>query len=191
MQSTDRYIYLPNGIEVVLDYADWLRFKDYKWRSGGPRCPYAKRDKRVGGKRTTVYLHREIMNAPDGLVVNHDDGDTYNCRRKNLTCVRWRSNSTVLRVRKGAASFAGVYFRRRELGEVVGLRNVQASICLPQGRKYLGSFETTEEAARAYDAAAVAAFGDLADTNFPLTDYLCPLEALPPPEPPAPQDIPF
>lgn len=184
-QSEDhiKIIYLPNGLEVRVSYVDWLRFGHLLWHSNGSDThPYAKRTVTVDGRKTCVYLHREIMQAPKGLVVNHRDGDTLNCTRKNLHVVRHRSNTTKYRVAKGACPYHGVYYRNKALGEVPGKKNVRAAIRVGTDRLRLGSFETAAEAARAYDLAAVDAFGLYADTNFPLTDYICAVDIQPKPE---------
>lgn len=158
---------------------------------GDPKSPYAKRVVRnLKGKRSTIYLHRAIMNAPKGLVVNHRDGDTMNNTRANLHCVRQRTNTTKLRVSKGKLKFHGIHFKCGGGVLQKGKKTVQAKIRINGVRKYLGVFETPEEAARAYDLAAVDAFGELADTNFPLSDYLCPVSFDLPAEPEQ-EEIPF
>ena len=194
MAEPERTIYLPRGLEVRVSYVDWVRFGHLKWYLNSVSSPYACRDERRNGKRKKIYLHRAIMNAPDGLVVNHRDGDTLNCTRTNLHLVRERSNSTTYKVRKGVCGRHGVNFLNTALGEVRGMNNVQSRITIGTDRIHLGVFETIEDAARAYDHAAVDAFGALADTNFPLEEYLCPVD-IPLPKPPAHEtlmdDIPF
>lgn len=190
MQDDERIIYLPRGLEVRVSYVDYLRFREFKWHFNSEKSPYACRRKKINGKSVKIYLHRAIMNAPKGLIVNHRDGDTLNCTRRNLHLVRHRSNVTKYRVKQGKCPFHGVHFRKRELGEVLGMRNVQAKITVGADRVFLGSFERMEDAARAYDRAAVEAFGLMADTNFPLTDYISPVNT-PLPLPPEMDYIPF
>lgn len=53
---------------------------------------YAVRNQYLGGgranpKMVTVRLHREVMQAPDGLETDHIDGDRLNNRRSNLRLV--------------------------------------------------------------------------------------------------------
>jgi hypothetical protein len=60
-----------------------------------------------------------------------------------------------------------------------------------QGRMWLGSFHTAEEAAAAYDAARVRIHGPDAAANFPSRNYSPPpppraAQRLPPPSPPPP-----
>lgn len=80
--------------EVLIDTEDLTSLKE----DGGSWCvdlpynhhdparkPYAIRNaKAEGGRRKFVKLHREITNAPDGLVVDHINGNTLDNRKKNL-----------------------------------------------------------------------------------------------------------
>ena len=184
------YIYLTRHCEAMVSLQDYERVKNYSWRYNGDESPYAKTTVRLGGKRRSVYLHRMVMMAPPGLEVHHKNANTLDCRRSNLAVVRPRTNNTVLRPEKGACGFRGVYFRDRLIGETTDRRNVRAYIWVGTERRYLGAFYTAEEAARAYDLAAVDVFGVYADTNFSLGEYLSFWEP-PPVHQWKPEDIPF
>ena len=47
----------------------------------------------------------------------------------------------------------------------------ESSLWLDGRQKYLGGFATEDDAARAFDLAAIGCKGPLAETNFPAADY--------------------
>jgi len=114
------------------------------------------------GKWTTVKLHQVIarrmgiVGAPD-----HIDGNGLNNLRSNL---RPASNSQQqahqgLRA-NNKSGYKGVHWHKRDL-------QWQAEITVNGKKRYLGSFEDEIEAAKAYDRAAFAAWGEFAVLNFP------------------------
>lgn len=114
----------------------------------------------IGGR--TVYLHRLILHAPPGITVDHRNGDGLDNQRSNLRFASRGQNNANRKVRN-STGFRGV--------EKIG-RRFSASISQPRtpgvGKALrLGRFDSAEEAARAYDAAAVDRFGEFARLNFP------------------------
>lgn len=109
--------------------------------------------------RTRRRLARAIMNAPDGMVVDHINGNPLDNRRANLRICTVKENNWNRRRRIGGSSgFKGVVR--------VGTR--WRAIIWPNGKQiYLGSFAEPEEAARAYDRAAREEYGEFACLNFP------------------------
>lgn len=79
-----RIIVLTNGGETIVDAADYEWASLFKWRNS---LGYARRDttpeERRAGAPGTLALHRLIMNAPPGILVDHWDRDTLNNRRGN------------------------------------------------------------------------------------------------------------
>jgi len=168
-------IHLTRGWVAWVSAVDEAWVKKHRWCFNGERSPYAVRSIRLpGGKKSKAYLHRVIMQAPHGMVVDHDDGDTMNCTRTNLVVVKTRANVTVLKVKQGVVKYAGVNLRPGVRIPVEGRRHYRARITVGSERLYLGDFKTPEEAALAYDLSAVRHFGLHASTNFPLERYLCP-----------------
>lgn len=77
------------NVDVLLDDWDWLRLCRYKWRvkQVDKYQRYIVRTERRNGKHCTIYLHREVMNAPDGMDVHHKESNTFDNRKEMLEIV--------------------------------------------------------------------------------------------------------
>jgi hypothetical protein len=116
---------------------------------------------KVDGKKKTIRLHRLIMNAPDGYVVDHISGDTTDNRRCNLRICKDRENSMNRKNRKNSLSpYKGVYFHIRD-------KRYIAQLCIDGEYVWIGYFTTEKDAALAYDCYARIHFGEYAKLNFP------------------------
>jgi hypothetical protein len=91
--------------------------------------------------------------------VDHIDGDPLNCTRANLR-IATRSQNCANRGPGKGKRFKGVYRRASGL--------YYAMICVEGQRFWLGSYTEEAAAAAAYDAAALAHFGEFAWLNFPI-----------------------
>jgi HNH endonuclease len=155
---------LTQGKVALIDDEDAERVLAYKWCTqwdkSSPRWRAIRYSGRKHGRRTAL-LHRFIMDAPDGVQVDHINQDPLDNRRSNLRlATNSQNNCNKGRHIDSSTGFKGVW-RHKKLGAF------QAGI-EHQGKKYhLGYFTTAEEAARAYDIAALMLHGEFARVNFP------------------------
>jgi len=159
-----RRIYLGQGEWTILDAEDYYRFSDFKWGI------YASKGKRYvvcnikirSGRTRVARLHREIMNAPPGLLVDHRNSVGLDNRRENLRLATRAQNSCNRRKTKSKTSsrFIGVCFHKRHQRWYADIRH--------NGKKiWLGSFASEIDAARAHDKAVLEYHGEFARLNFP------------------------
>jgi len=150
-----RRIPLGNGRFAVVDAADYEEVSKYKWRaSHHGRTIYATCVKR--GR--VVYMHRMIMKARKGALVDHVDGNGLNNRRCNLRMCTPQQNRANVGPRGGASGFVGVHRFRDKWAARVSHR----------GKMYhLGTYDDPVEAAKVRDRKAYGLFGEYAYLNFP------------------------
>jgi hypothetical protein len=158
-----RYIPLTRGKFAIVNAEDYERLGRFKWFASGPeKYPYAIRaiypEK---GVRRMLYLHREIMKPPEGLVVDHINGNTLDNRRSNLRLATKQQNACNMRVNK-----EGCTSKYRGVGWHKMSKKWAARIMVNGRRIHLGLFNSEVEAAKAYDEAAKKYFGEFARLNF-------------------------
>jgi hypothetical protein len=162
MKKTPRYIFLTRGQFTVVDWDDFDWLSQFNWFSQKRYGTlwHATRKAKDGGQ---PYMHREIIKAPAGMLVDHIDGDGLNNRRSNLRLATKQTNAHNAKRRSDNKSgFKGVSLANRCKG-----RPWVAVIQTTEKRqKFLGYFAGAEEAGRAYDAAAQELYGEFARLNF-------------------------
>lgn len=149
-------IKLNKGKVALVDDGDFEYLSQFKWYVVNG---YAVRNKPGGGNQ--VRMHREIMNAPAGLCVDHKDMDKLNNQKGNLRlCTRAQNHMNRKKQSCGRASrFKGVGINKRRY-------RVQFRI---NGKRVEKTFRLTPEgeimAAEYYNNLAQTHFGEFARLN--------------------------
>lgn len=146
------YLLVPLGLGSKHGYAlidaEHKHLEKYNWTLGKNGYPCAK----VDGK--LVYLHRLVLPINEyGMVVDHINGNKLDNRKSNLQSCTHKNN-----IRKSKLSSAnstgrrGVWFSKSRMKYI-------AEIKVNYKKKYLGQFDSIEEASREYERAAEVHFG--------------------------------
>jgi len=145
-------IILIKKTPFILDDEDFDKISKFKWSLlvGRDGQKYA---------RFNMFMHREILSAPFGMVVDHIDRDGLNNTKNNLRICSKGQNSYNSKGSFKTSRFKGVSRKN-------GHKRWGAAIC-HRGKNYeLGFFNTEEEAAISYDREALHLFGEYAYLNF-------------------------
>lgn len=165
MQSGVVEVKLTRGLVTIIDAEDLELVSQWQWYARY-RCNtnYVQRTQWIPETRKyqCVYLHRVLLNAPDGTHVDHLNHDGLDNTRANLRlCTRSQNGGNRQKPKGCSSNYKGVskFKDGRAKCWVASIRiNKKLSWKL---------FFTELEAAQWYDEMAKMHFGEFAKLNFP------------------------
>lgn len=149
------------GYTILVDECDYGKVSQYKWYAHhSSKGTYRPARRESHPPRKVVFLSQEIIDAPKGMHRDHINGDPFDNRRENLRVCEHNQNmknrkkhgKTTQNPHKGVFA-SGKKWRVFITSDGVGY------VC--------GSFQSAEQAASAYDAAAIYLHGEYGRLNFP------------------------
>ncbi len=151
-------ILLPCGHTAIVDDEDYDELMQYNWRS----CPgkytiYVIRStsRLLPGPRTTISMHRHILKPIGKQEIDHINRNGLDNQRANIRIVTRSFNVGRAKAHSdNPLNYKGVT-------KVIQAGHVQYQARITENRKrtFLGIFATPEEAAAAYDLAALSVYG--------------------------------
>lgn len=167
-------IKLTQGKWALVDDADHEFASSFRWsamRQGTRWCAV-----RYFKNNRNKYMHREIIGARKGFVVDHIDGNALNNQRSNLRECTVRENIRNQNSRRktvGKSSiFKGVHWYKRD-------QKWKATIGFTTDENkhkviHIGTYIQEKDAARAYDKKSLEIYGEFARPNFPRRNHVKP-----------------
>ena len=155
-----REIPLTHGRIALVDDIDYERLSYYKWKAHqdhGRPTYYAMAN--IKNKR--ISMHSLIIPVPKGKQTHHINHDGCDNRRCNLEIVTVAQNqwNQQKQIRKTSSQYKGVSWHIRD-------KRWRAKIKLHGIYYWLGYFKSEEEAAIAYNWAAIQKYGKFANLNI-------------------------
>lgn len=150
------------GLFALIDEEDYERVSGHRWHPAKQKRGMIYAVTNIDQKN--IPLHRFVVNAPPGKLVDHWSRDGLDNRRANLRLATNAQNTANKGIAiNNTSGFKGVTRHRGKW---------QASVETGGKCHYCGLFTDLAEAARAYDRKAVELFGEFACLNLP-GDYPC------------------
>jgi len=148
------FIHLGESDYSIIDLADYHIVENYVWAKTGKKSHIYAQGKDQNGHYK--LMHRVILDAPKGQIVDHINGKCLDNRRSNLRIVTASQNSINKKIStKNTSGFKGVSFHK-------GDKKWRACIKVNGVSKFLGSFNDKLDAASAYAEAAKVLHGEYA-----------------------------
>lgn len=163
-----REILLSQGKVALVDDCDFEELNQFKWYANkcyrGHTWYVLRSYKTAEGKKCVASMHRHILGLTKGdkKIGDHINHNGLDNRRENLRICTHAQNihNQQKQTRAKSSRFKGVQLRPKS-------NPWFARIKVDGTFHTIGYFSSEEEAARAYDAAAIQHFGEFAFLNFP------------------------
>lgn len=154
-----KYIPVGNGKEAIVDDDFPESLFTMKWRTRARN--YVCIEMRFKNEINVVFLHYAVLDRKDGFFIDHINGNPLDNQRANL---RYATHAQNMRNRKlnknNTSGYKGVLAPRGKD------KTWRAEIKCNNIRYRLGSFKNKEDAARAYNIAAIRYHGEFARLNI-------------------------
>lgn len=163
---------------ILVDDDDYEKLSKFTWyiskggkNHGGYGYAISSQRNESTGKQYKLSMHREIMNAKKGEIVDHINGNKLDNRKENLRIVTPYQNSLNVKKKDGASSqYKGVAFSK-------DMNLWKSSIRVKGKGVHIGYFSNEVACALAYNEYAIKHFGEYAkinniDSDINWRDYL-------------------
>jgi len=153
---------LTRGKFALVDDEDFEELSKWNWFLNiGTNTNYAERKtnckEKKNGAKTSVRMHRFIMNPPKNMQVDHIDHNGLNNTKKNLRiCTPSQNKMNTQLPSNNTSGFKGVHFHKRN-------KKWLAQIYVNKRRMYLGYFKSPEKAYKKYCDFAKLYYGEFAN----------------------------
>lgn len=144
----------------LIDKKQLQRIQQHNWTAHPQNNGDVYAQTYINGKKQS--LHRFVLDIDDiSIYVDHIDGNTRDCRERNLRQATALQNTQNKKKQKNPVTsvYKGVFWREDRHIWVAGIRVNTKFI-------YLGCYRNEEEAGHVYDVAAIKYFGEFAKLNF-------------------------
>jgi hypothetical protein len=153
--STGNY----KNIYTIIDTSDYTLISDYCWITDSYNGYFRVFSYKEGSRKydNTIALSRLVLNCPDGMEIDHINGNPLINAKYNLRICSHKDNiRNQTSHNQKVGKFKGVY--KNGNGFIARIKHNGSPV-------YLGQYKTEVEAAKAYNSAAQILFGEFANLN--------------------------
>jgi hypothetical protein len=147
--------YTDKGYKFLFDLEDYEKIKNYCWYMHFENDYVS-----AYSREKDVLFHNLVMSVPKGFVVDHKFHNNFDNRKENLRiATNYQNAQNTKKVKPHSSKYKGVYFDKHENEWRADIYVMGKHICL-------GYFDNEEDAATAYNDAAIKYFGEFAYLNI-------------------------